>query len=539
MSSLPTLTFSGIDLLTIDNSARAVVALLPDGTRQRIARNVDDDGRPVIIPPHLAYVRYELDDLDAARASEQRQPDLVFQAQGKTFGVCFLRHERVEVEGPFESDDVTFESSLVGPSPQPTSADRLTFNEYVVDFMAACPDIDPVDRRLADPTTEESQRLSGWVRMTRGHFAASYVDPTHVWTFDPNAQRQPFFQLAQEVPVAFRMRENKFSLRFSPLLPQGDPAPSALHFGKMEGARLNVRIGNAPLDAILMQAECIEENVDYHFELYYDLYPQRRDMPRIPRKRIVGKEPHASNCPLVRGQFGGGDPPGLIAGQTARGALGTGSVAMISASPSFASRNFAIHLGVGGVDPLADLAAWRNVTARYDHQVMLANRAATTGALRKAIDDAGSWLRDGGLLFVTFSGHAAIYPRLHDRMITAEELRALWANFQAGVRIVFLSDSCHSGAALPRSEVPADVLLLAACDSNGVAYEGAARDEASFFTAMMKRAIDERRGATLRSQFDRASLLLQETMRGLPVRQTPKWKVVSGDEGGFDRLVMF
>ncbi|HKO55561.1 MAG TPA: hypothetical protein VJ276_06745 [Thermoanaerobaculia bacterium] len=532
MSFLPTLTFTGIDLLTIDNAARMVYALLPDGSNNRIARNVDDAGRPVIIPEHLAYVRFELDDLDPALAAEQRKPDIIFQARGKTYGVCFLRHESVDVEGPFETDGVTFESSLATPSPQPSSADRLTFNDYVVEFAAACPDCTPVDRRYTDPASDEAQtRLAAIVRLTRGHFAASHVNASHVWTFDHDARRQPFHRLAQEVPVTFQSRENRFSLRFASLRPLGDPAASVLHFARQEG-QLDVRVGNAPLPAILLQTECIEENVDYHFELYYDLYPQRREMPRIPRKRIVGKEPHASNCPLVRGQLA--DPPSLAAAFGTRSAIGAASTPTLSAS-----RTFAIHLGVGGIDPLADLDAWRDVTAMYDHQVILPNSACTTGALRRAIDDAGTWLRDGGLLFVTFSGHAAIYPRLYDRMLNADELRALWSNFNAGVRIVFLSDSCHSGAAVSTGGVAADVLLLAACDGNGVAYEGAARDEASFFTAMMKRAIDESPGATLRSQFERAAALLREIMRELPVRQTPKWTVVSGDEVGFDRLVMF
>lgn len=533
MSFSPTLTFSGIDFLTIDNAARMVYALLPDGGTARLSRNTDDDGKPVIIPPHLAYVRFEMEDLDPARAADQRKPDLIFQVGGRNYGVCFLRHESVDVEGPFETDGVTFESSLVEPSAPPSSGDRLTFNDYVVDFASACPDCTVIDRRYIDTASSEAQtRLAGLVRISRGHLAASYVDPSHVWTFDHDARRQPFHRLAQEVPVAFRLRENKFSLRFAALRPQGDPEASVLHFARADERPLNVRIGNAPLDAILMQAECIEENVDYHFELYYDLFPQRRDMPRIPRKRIVGKEPHASNCPLVRGQLS--DPPSLAASLSSRTLAGAATGPVISAS-----RTFAIHLGVGGIDPLADLEAWRDVTSTYDHQVILPNSACTTSALRGALDDAGTWLRDGGLLFVTFSGHAAIYPRLYDRMLSADELRALWANFNEGVRIVFLADSCHSGAALPDADVAADVLLLAACDGNGVAYEGAARDEASFFTAMMKRAIDESRGATLRYQFERAAALLHDVMRELPVRQTPKWTVVSGDEGGFDRLVMF
>ena len=522
MTFVSTLTFSGIDFLAVDRPQRMIHALMPDGHEARVARNPDHEGRPVIIPPHLAYVRFDMADLDPSSGRDQRTPDIVFESGGRKLGVCFLSRETVEVEGPIESSGVSFESTLQEPSTEPSSAGRLTFNEYVIDFLSACGvDYQGIDRALVEPESSGAQaNLAALVRIRHGHFAASHVDPAHIWTFDPNAQRQPYYCMAQEVPVTFRVTDNRFSLRFQPFAGQERPA-TALHFARPDGSPINVRLGNAPLDAIVMRSQCIDDSVDYHFELYYTLIPRLRDLPRIPRKRLVEKEPHAANCPLVRGLLT--EPLPQLAKQTT------------SASATTGARTFAIHAGVGGVDPLADIKAWSDLTSSYDHQVLLPKRECTTAAFRAALERAGGWLHDGGLLFVTFSGHGARYPQLHDRMLTADELRSMWARFPAGARIVFLADSCHSGAlSASRAESPADVLLLAACDEDGVAYDSGAVNESAYFTAMMKRAIAEAPGARLRSQFDRAAHLLQEV-----VPQTPRWIVMNGEGKAFEELVMF
>jgi hypothetical protein len=65
------------------------------------------------------------------------------------------------------------------------------------------------------------------------------------------------------------------------------------------------------------------------------------------------------------------------------------------------------------------------------------------------------------LLFLTYSGHGGQVPDansdekgdatdetwvLYDRQLVDDELFALWAGFEPGVRIFVLSDSCHSGS---------------------------------------------------------------------------------------------
>ena len=85
---------------------------------------------------------------------------------------------------------------------------------------------------------------------------------------------------------------------------------------------------------------------------------------------------------------------------------------------------------------------------------------ATAANVVNAIKKAAAELEDGDTLFVTYAGHGAQVPDtngdepdrmdetwcLYDRMLIDDELAALWASFRAGVRIVMLSDSCHSGS---------------------------------------------------------------------------------------------
>ncbi len=84
-----------------------------------------------------------------------------------------------------------------------------------------------------------------------------------------------------------------------------------------------------------------------------------------------------------------------------------------------------------------------------------ATRAAVLGAMRAAARALGA----GDLFFLSYSGHGGQVPDvsgeendkldetwcLYDAQLIDDELYAALARFAAGVRIVVLSDSCHSG----------------------------------------------------------------------------------------------
>ena len=90
----------------------------------------------------------------------------------------------------------------------------------------------------------------------------------------------------------------------------------------------------------------------------------------------------------------------------------------------------------------------------------LLTKKATAANVVGAIKKAAAALNAGDTFFITYAGHGAQVPDtngderdkedetwcLYDRMLIDDELATLWATFREGVRVVMLSDSCHSGS---------------------------------------------------------------------------------------------
>lgn len=136
-----------------------------------------------------------------------------------------------------------------------------------------------------------------------------------------------------------------------------------------------------------------------------------------------------------------------------------------------------IHIGLNTVDP-EHYDGWNGAltACEFDANDMqtladgrgfqstkLLTQQATADAVKAAIEAAANELSDGDFLFLTYSGHGGQVPDknaeeepdrsdetwvLYDRQLVDDELFALWAKFQPGVRILVLSDSCHSGSVL-------------------------------------------------------------------------------------------
>ena len=91
---------------------------------------------------------------------------------------------------------------------------------------------------------------------------------------------------------------------------------------------------------------------------------------------------------------------------------------------------------------------------------LLLTEQATAEGVKAAIGKAASQLKSGDILLLTYSGHGGQVPdpsdeeedhldetwALYDRQLIDDELYALWGRFEADVRILMLSDSCHSGS---------------------------------------------------------------------------------------------
>jgi hypothetical protein len=140
-----------------------------------------------------------------------------------------------------------------------------------------------------------------------------------------------------------------------------------------------------------------------------------------------------------------------------------------------AAKGISLHIGLNYVDPnhydgwdgelnacesdardMAELAKDQG----FKVQKTLIDKAATRNSVIKEISAVSKKLVNGDIFFLTYSGHGGQLPDknsderdrkdetwcLWDGELIDDELYYLYAQFEEGVRIVVLSDSCHSGS---------------------------------------------------------------------------------------------
>lgn len=137
-------------------------------------------------------------------------------------------------------------------------------------------------------------------------------------------------------------------------------------------------------------------------------------------------------------------------------------------------KGFALHIGLNEVDSQhysgwdgelvaaeADAKSMESIarSLNYNNISMLLTNNATIDNVVKEIKKAASTLESGDIFFLTYSGHGGQVPDqnndesdgldetwcLYDGEIIDDELYSLWPLFKEDVRIIVLSDSCHSG----------------------------------------------------------------------------------------------
>jgi hypothetical protein len=137
------------------------------------------------------------------------------------------------------------------------------------------------------------------------------------------------------------------------------------------------------------------------------------------------------------------------------------------------AKGLSLHIGLNAVNPshyggwsgdlmacefdAEDMAAIAK--SRRTKSTVLRTRRATRSAVLAAIRAAGRTLKQGDLFFLTYSGHGGQVPDvtaeeedrkdetwcLYDGELIDDELYYELSRFRAGVRVLVLSDSCHSG----------------------------------------------------------------------------------------------
>jgi hypothetical protein len=158
------------------------------------------------------------------------------------------------------------------------------------------------------------------------------------------------------------------------------------------------------------------------------------------------------------------------------------------------AQGISIHIGLNAVDPSCYDGSWTGtlVGAVQDAEDMYAiaqsqgfqaskllGEAATRDAVTQAIFQASTVLVAGDILLLSFGGHGGVIRDvsgdeadyqdetwcLYDGHLLDDELYLLWSSFAAGVRILVISDSCHSGTVTREASIgtpramPTDVAL--------------------------------------------------------------------------------
>lgn len=137
-------------------------------------------------------------------------------------------------------------------------------------------------------------------------------------------------------------------------------------------------------------------------------------------------------------------------------------------------RGISLHIGLNEVDPqhyagwVGELSACEadaeDMKALAEAQgfdgTLLLTADATKAAVRRAMRKAATALRAGDIFFLTYSGHGGQLPDkngdedddtdetwcLFDGELVDDLLHDAFGKFRKGVRILVLSDSCHSGS---------------------------------------------------------------------------------------------
>src|SRR5262249_21113044 len=163
------------------------------------------------------------------------------------------------------------------------------------------------------------------------------------------------------------------------------------------------------------------------------------------------------------------------------------TAAAASATRPATPRGLSVHIGLNGVDP-THYAGWDGelvacesdandmaALAKSQHikPIILLTKRATRDNVLKAIRDAAKKLKAGDLFMLSYSGHGGQVPDVsgdeadkkdetwcfYDGEFIDDELYNELGGFASGVRIVVLSDSCHSGT-VTRARVPETVAGL-------------------------------------------------------------------------------
>jgi hypothetical protein len=153
-------------------------------------------------------------------------------------------------------------------------------------------------------------------------------------------------------------------------------------------------------------------------------------------------------------------------------------------------KGISLHIGLNQVDPghydgwdgmlgacEADATSIEAISRDTGYETrLLHTRAATRQSVQDAIRDAAALLVAGDIFLVSYAGHGGQVPDasgdepdfsdetwcLYDGQLIDDELFHLWKAFATGVRVLVLSDSCHSGTVTRAARGQLDIDAISA-----------------------------------------------------------------------------
>ena len=267
------------------------------------------------------------------------------------------------------------------------------------------------------------------------------------------------------------------------------------------------------------------------------------------------------------------------------------------------AKGISLHIGLNSVDP-NHYGNWDGqliaCEADADDMQLIANsqgftcnilftKDATRQAVIGQIWTAAKQLGDGDIFLLTYSGHGGQLPDLDneepdgldetwclfDGQVVDDELYRLWSSFKEGVRILVISDSCHSGTvtkmalvskaidedrkpaikAMPNSiasrtylknkefydkiltlespsldSIYSSVRLISGCQDNQLSEDGAFNGK---FTGMLKRVWN---GGKFKGNYQE---FVDSIVKMMPPRQTPNHFIVGKANPSYDKQTPF
>lgn len=251
---------------------------------------------------------------------------------------------------------------------------------------------------------------------------------------------------------------------------------------------------------------------------------------------------------------------------------------------------YALTIGLNSVDPFAyggwggqlfgchndanDLAEILKDRG-FSTRIMLSSQATITDVLAE-LHDLSVMASAGDLVVISYSGHGAQIADLsndepdgldetwclYDGMLLDDELHFALSKFKKGVRVVVLSDSCHSGTVIKaalnslanknrtpkcapdsvsrdyaaanklfkkayRARIKASIILISGCQDNQFSYDGAQNGQ---FTGALLEVYDDGRFKLGYRDFRKA------IVKRMPPDQTPQFLTMGRKDLDFERI---